>query len=176
MYKFERFGVMIDMSRNAVMSMDGLRKYMQLLAKMGYNTLLLYTEDTYEIDGEPFFGYMRGRYTKDELKELDDYAFSLGIELIPCIQTLAHLNATIRWGQFPTDIDDILLVDNERCIQLIDRMLATCSECFRTRRIHVGMDEAHNLGRGRYLNEHGYQTVDVIMKRHLDTVTTLAAK
>lgn len=176
MFKFERLGVMIDMSRNAVMSVDALKKFLALLAKMGYNTALLYTEDTYEIDGEPFFGYMRGRYTKDELKALDDYAYSLGIELIPCIQTLAHLNATIRWGQFPTDIEDILLVGDERCYQLIDRMFATCSECFRSRRIHVGMDEAHQLGRGRYLNQNGYQTVDVIMKRHLEAVTELADK
>lgn len=23
-------------------------------------------EDTYEIEGQPYFGYMRGRYTKDQ--------------------------------------------------------------------------------------------------------------
>lgn len=176
MYKFKSFGVMVDMSRNAVMSVDGLKKFMPLLAKMGYNTLLLYTEDTYEVDGEPFFGYMRGRYTKDELKALDDYAYSLGIELIPCIQTLAHLNATIRWGQFPTDAEDILLVGDERCYALIDHMLASCAECFRSRRIHVGMDEAHQLGRGRYLTENGYETVDKIMKKHLGRVVEIASK
>ena len=35
MYKFKSFGVMVDMSRNAVMSVDGLKKFMPLLAKMG---------------------------------------------------------------------------------------------------------------------------------------------
>lgn len=44
----------------------------------------LYTEDTYKIDGEPFFGYLRGGYTQEHLKEIDDYAFNLGIEVIPC--------------------------------------------------------------------------------------------
>jgi len=61
-FKFDTFGVMIDMSRNAVMSMEGLKSFLLLLKKMGYNCVLLYTEDTYEVDGEPFFGYMRGRY------------------------------------------------------------------------------------------------------------------
>ncbi len=38
-----------------------------------------YTEDTYEVDGEPFFGYMRGRYTKAEMKEIDAFAEELGV-------------------------------------------------------------------------------------------------
>lgn len=59
---------------------------------------MLYTEDTYEVNDEPYFGYVRGRYTKEEMKELDAFAGSLGISLIPCIQTLAHLKATFRWG------------------------------------------------------------------------------
>lgn len=80
--EFDSLGVMIDMSRNAVMSLVGLGRLMQLLAKMGYNTLFLYTEDTYEVDGEPYFGYMRGRYSKDELRAIDDLGYSLGIEVI----------------------------------------------------------------------------------------------
>ena len=132
---FETFGVMIDMSRNAVMSIDGLRRFLPLLKKMGYNCVMLYTEDTYEVDGEPYFGYMRGRYTKAEMKEIDAYADSLGITVIPCMQTLAHLNAIFRWGEFPRDCDDILLTDNDRTYEFIDHMFATLSECFKSRKI-----------------------------------------
>ena len=67
-HRFDTLGVMIDMSRNAVMSISGLKRFLPLLKKMGYNCVMLYTEDTYEIDGEPYFGYMRGRYSKDEMK------------------------------------------------------------------------------------------------------------
>ena len=28
---------------------------------------MLYTEDTYELNDNPLFGYMRGRYSKDKL-------------------------------------------------------------------------------------------------------------
>ncbi|MBP3369763.1 MAG: beta-N-acetylhexosaminidase [Clostridia bacterium] len=175
-FKFKNLGVMIDMSRNAVMSVDGLKRYLPILKKMGYNCVMLYTEDTYEVDGEPYFGYMRGRYTKDEMKELDAFASSIGVTIIPCIQTLAHVNATIRWGKFPVDCDDIMLVDDERTYELIDHMFATLSECFASRKIHIGMDEAHMLGRGRHLDIHGYETVDVIMKRHLARVCEIAEK
>ena len=176
MKKFNTLGVMIDMSRNAVMSMDSLKRFLVLLKKMGYNCVMLYTEDTYEVDGEPYFGYMRGRYTKAEMKEIDAYAAGLGITMIPCIQTLAHLNAIFRWNQFPKDCDDILLTDDERTYELIDHMFATLSECFASRKIHVGMDEAHMLGRGKHLDKHGYETVNAIMKRHLERICKIAEK
>ena len=83
MSTFERFGVMIDVSRNAVMKVPQLKKYVYYLSAMGYNCLELYAEDTYKIEGEPYFGYFRGGYTAEEIKELDAYAKSKGIELIP---------------------------------------------------------------------------------------------
>ena len=81
--KHNHLGVMIDVSRNSVMTVDALKRFIPLLKKMGYNTLMLYTEDTFEIEDEPYFGYMRGRYTKEELSEIDVFAASLGIEVIP---------------------------------------------------------------------------------------------
>lgn len=176
MKKFKTFGVMIDVSRNAVMSMDGLKRFFPLLRKMGYNCVMLYTEDTYEVDGEPYFGYMRGRYTKEEMKELDAFAYSLGMTVIPCIQTLAHLNGFLRWGKVNRDCNDILLTDDERTYELIDHMFATLSECFASRKIHIGMDEAHMLGRGAHFDIHGYETVNEIMKRHLARICEIAKK
>ena len=66
----------------------------------------------------------------EELKEIDRYAASVGIELIPCIQTLAHLNSIFRWGEYKKiqDIDDILLMEDERTETLIENMFATLSE------------------------------------------------
>ena len=81
--KKKTLGVMLDVSRNAVMNMDNLKEFLKVLKKMGYNCMFLYAEDTYEVDGEPYFGYMRGKYSKAELKEMDEYASSLGIEIIP---------------------------------------------------------------------------------------------
>ena len=83
--EFKRFGVMLDCSRNAVMKVCEIKRMIDYLVKMGYNALELYTEDTYEVKGEPYFGYLRGRYTCDELKEIDAYALEKGVELIPCI-------------------------------------------------------------------------------------------
>ena len=178
MKHFDTFGVMIDCSRNAVPSVAGLKRFFDVISKMGYNCAMLYTEDTYEVKGEPRFGYKRGRYSVEELKEIDRYAASVGIELIPCIQTLAHLNAIFRWGEYKKiqDIDDILLMENERTETLIENMFATLSEAISSRKIHIGMDEAHNVGRGKYLDKHGLCDRYEILLRHLNRVCEIARK
>ena len=55
---------MVDCSRNAVCSVPYLKKLLIWMAFMGYDRLMLYTEDTYEIEGQPFFGFLRGRLAR----------------------------------------------------------------------------------------------------------------
>ena len=64
---------MLDCSRNGVMKPSQVKHYVDLLVKMGYNTLMLYTEDTYEIESQPYFGHLRGRFTKEELSQHMEY-------------------------------------------------------------------------------------------------------
>ncbi len=172
-------GIMLDCSRNAVKTVAHLKEIIRHLALMGYNQLQLYTEDTYEVENEPYFGYGRGRYTIAEMKEIDDYAFSFGIEVVPCIQTLAHLNCIFNWPAYNCvkDIDDILLIDEERTYILINNMFYTLSKTFRTRKIHIGMDEAHMVGRGAYADIFGHvENKSELILKHLNKVIEIADK
>ena len=171
--------VMIDCSRNAVMNVKSVKKFAETIKSLGFDSLMLYTEDTFEVDNEPYFGYMRGRYSKNEIKELDAFCNRIGIELIPCIQTLAHLNAIFKWWDeyMPiNDCDDILLCGEERTYTLIDNIFKTLSECYSTRKVHIGMDEAYRVGLGRYLGKHGYEKRFDIINRHLHKVCEIAEK
>ncbi len=171
-------GVMLDCSRNSVMRPDKVKEFAKHISAMGYNMLQLYTEDTYEIDGEGFFGCTRGKYTADEIKDIDEYCKSIGIELTPCIQVLAHLNGLKRWDCYKEifDCNDILLVDDDRTYQLIEKMVKTSAENFSSRQINIGMDEAHMVGLGKYLDEHGYENRFEILERHLTKVLNICAK
>lgn len=172
-------GLMVDCSRNAVMNPTALKRFVKVISALGYDTLMLYTEDTYEVDGEPYFGHQRGRFSKAELKEADAFCRENGIELIPCIQTLAHLNAMFKWvnryGAI-NDTADILLADDDRTYELIDKIFATLSECFTTRKIHIGMDEAYMVGLGKYRDKHGDNDRFEIINRHLHKVCDMADK
>lgn len=176
--KNNRFCAMLDMSRNGVMLPHKVEEYIDILSKMGYNSLMLYTEDTYEVENEPYFGYLRGRYTLNEVQRLDAYARSKGIELIPCIQTLAHLNGIFRWKKYGkiNDIRDILLVEDEDTYKLIDNMFLTLSKTYTTRTVVIGMDEAHLIGRGKYLDKNGSKSAYDLMLSHLNRVSEIALK
>lgn len=169
---FDTSGAMFDCSRNAVMTVDTVKYFLRQMAVMGLNTLLLYTEDTYEVEGEPYFGYLRGRYSLAQLRELDDYADSLGVELIPCIQTLAHLEQFLKWGSSERyrDTAEVILVGQEETYELLARMIRSVSSAVRSRKIHIGMDEAHTLGLGRYLDQYGYHTRFELMQAHVRRV------
>ncbi len=174
---FNTLGAMVDCSRNAVMNLEELKRFIQLLAKMGYNQLQLYMEDTYEVEHEELFGFLRGKYFIKELQELDAFAAANGVELVPCVQTLAHLNCIFRWPRYSKmcDRDDILLVGDPNVYEFIDHMFASLRKSFKTNKIHIGMDEAHNLGKGRYRDEHGEREKCDILLEHLEKVSEIAA-
>ena len=169
---------MLDCSRNAVMKPEKVKEFAKMISEMGYNMLQLYTEDTYEITDEPFFGYMRGRYNKEELKDIDDYCASIGIELVPCIQTLAHLGQLWQWDAYMPmfDCPGVLMAGEEKTYELIEKMFQTLSECFSSRRVNIGMDEAYFLGRGKYQDKHGYRNHVEILSEHLSRVKEIADK
>lgn len=171
-------GVMIDCSRNAVMKPESTKRFADIIRKMGYDTLMLYTEDTYEVDGHPLFGCMRGRYTKKELREIDAYCSEIGIELVPCIQTLAHLNCMFKWSEYAevNDCDDILLAEDEKTYKLIESMISSVSQSFSSKKIHIGMDEAYRVGMGKYKDIHGECDRFEVINRHLHKVCEIAEK
>ncbi len=175
---FEKNGFYIDASRNTVMKPAVIKRIMHKIALMGMNTLWLYMEDVYEIENEPYFGHMRGRYTKAELKDLDAYALSLGIELVPAIQCLGHMERFLcgESGAKYRDQGAVLLVGEDATYDLISRMLATVTECFTTRRLIIGFDEAGGLGMGAYFKKHGYREAIDVYCEHLNRVVGMTRK
>ena len=175
---FTMLGIMLDCSRDAVMTVDHLKEYMDHLAILGYNMVMLYTEDTYRVEGEPMFGFMRGPYTQAEIREVDAYAAALGIELIPCIEALGHMDQIFKWGKYADirDRDGILLADEEKTYALIEKMVAFWAGAVRSRRIHLGMDEAHGLGTGEHEKRFGKQSAFDIINRHLKRCCAICEK
>ena len=173
---FEKNGLMIDLSRNAVAHIAMLKQFIREMAFMGHSWFMLYMEDVYEVDGAPYFGALRGRYSIKDLQEVDRYAQLFGIQLVPCVQTLAHLDQYFMWESVEykyKDIDNIFNVGNAEVKAMLTRMIGSLRKAFSTDIIHIGMDEAHNLGRGRYLDENGLKSRFQIMHEHLAFMKTL---
>lgn len=174
--RFETTGVML--STGGTMTVRAIKRFLDYMAVMGYNMLMIYTEDTYKMEGRPFFGYMKGAYSYDEFRECDDYADGYGIEMIPCIQTYGHMGQYLKWPEAEAvkDTATVLLADEEETYKFIEDMIRTASAPFRSKRIHIGMDEAWDMGRGVYLTKYGTYNPFETFIRHLNRVIEITDK
>ena len=141
---FEKMNVLISCEGNAVPTVYALKRMADYLSVLGYTGMYLNMETMYRIEDEPYFGYMRGQYTKEEIHELDEYCKGKGIELMAGIQTLGHYYFLGKYGTYSDYMDnmEVLLIDDERTYTLIEKMFKTISEYFSSRYINIGMDEA----------------------------------
>lgn len=178
---FKTSGAMPDLSTFAALSVDGLCKFMDYMAVMGLNMFLLYIEDIYELPSRKYFGHMRGKYTQDELRAIDDYGFDYGIEVIPCMQTLGHLEKYLHWGE-AADVREAaggreLSVDKPETYKFIEEMLVACTKPLRSKRIHIGLDEVWGLGRGpESLKKFGVRDQEELFLNHLNKVVKITDK
>ncbi len=176
---FKTCGAMLDVSLGATApTVNTWKLYMSYMARMGMNMLMIYSEDMYVLRDYPYFGYMRGAYTEEELTEIVEFGEKLGIELVPCIQTLGHLGKVQRWKANATmfDTPSVLLIDDEKTYDLIEHMIATVRRVFKTHRIHIGMDEAHGVCLGQYYQIHGPTDRYETLLRHLRRVVDICKK
>eukprot|EP00834_Sanchytrium_tribonematis_P000305 NODE_6_length_70510_cov_1.054395.p10 type:complete len:532 gc:universal NODE_6_length_70510_cov_1.054395:36634-38229(+) len=163
-------GIMIDCSRGAVPLLETVHAVVRLLALLGYNQLFLYTEDTYAADAK-LFGYLRGRYTREEISNIDNYCALFSIELIPCIQLLGHLGNLLQFPNYENvkDTSEVLLVGESQTYELINKMIDFW-QVVRSKRMHIGLDETYGLGSGGYKKKFGEAPMKTIFLSHLQKV------
>ena len=176
---FDEFGTMLECS-SGVDSVQGVKEFIRQSALMGYTYLGLYTETTYEIKNEPYFGYKIGKYSIKELQEIVSYGEKFFIEIIPYIQTLGHMASLFQWGEYAhlKDINDTLLVEYDKTYELIEKMLISLRKVYKTNRINLGMDEAYFMGFGRYnwfIND-SLPNREMLFVEHVKKVVSLAEK
>ena len=88
---FERRGLMLDISRNRVPTMDWLKTLIDALALLRYNELQLYTEHTFAYQTHGTVWKQASPMTAAEIREIDAYCSARGIELVPIQNSFAHL-------------------------------------------------------------------------------------
>jgi hypothetical protein len=70
-------------------------------------------------------------------------SFCRDIEVMPCIQTLGHLGQILQWPQYAhlRDNFEVLLAEYEPTYELLEKLISAATAPFRSKRIHLGMDE-----------------------------------
>jgi hypothetical protein len=91
-------GVMLDISRCKVPTMDTLLHLVDKFAELRYNHLQLYMEHTFAYSKHEAVWRGCSPMTPAEILELDSYCRERYIELVPCQNSFAHME---RWLKHP---------------------------------------------------------------------------
>lgn len=171
-------GIMFEMCGDSTMRVESAKEYIDYMAAMGLNMLMLYTEDTYYVERYPEMGYLRGRYTPEEFREIDAYASQMGVELIGCVELFGHMSQFLKWKKYDEIAEnaDILLPGEPKTYEFIEECIKTISENISSRRIHIGLDETFGLCEGKYKAIHGVSDPLEVYTEHIIKVYDICKK
>lgn len=161
---FPQRGVMLDISRDKVPTMETLRALIDLLASWKINQLQLYTEHSFAYPGHEQVWRDASPITPEEVRELDSLCHERFIDLVPNQNSFGHFH---RWlvhppyqtlAECPDGIEhpfsDVrepygLCAVDPGSIELLADLYAKLLPNFRSGRFNVGLDETFDLGLGR---------------------------
>ena len=162
-----RRGVMLDVSRNRVYSLETLKWVADLLAALGYDRLELYFENVFAYPGHEAVWRDIDPYTPEMLLELGDYCAARGIMLVPNQNTLGHFERWFRlpeyrrfaelpqggartpWGSIQKIPTGLCPTDPE-AVAFAEGLLEALLPCFpHADTVNLGGDEVFDLGQGR---------------------------
>ena len=148
-----RRGFLLDISRGKVPRPEAVRSLVEILARLRYNELFLYTEHTFQFERHPEIGAGSGGYSAAEIRELDAFARGCGVELVPCLQTFGHFRRILEKAPYRrlAESDRLWSVSPAASgtYPLLRDMLEEYLPNFGSGWAHLNCDEPVDLGQGR---------------------------
>jgi hypothetical protein len=175
-------GVSDDISRGQAPKIENLKKFIKNLSHFKINQYyLVYMQDIFKFKNYPSIGKDRGAYSREEIKELIDFAKRCFVEIIPIFQTIGHWDNILhdpdywKYGEFPGS--NSLNIANEEIYEILDKMIGELREVFISDFFHIGADESLDVGKvasKQYIEEIGlenaylnhYKKVYNIVRKH----------
>lgn len=152
-------GVMLDVSRDKVPTLETLYALVDRLAALKVNQLQLYMEHTFAYTGHEEVWRDASPFTGSEIAALDAFCSDRHVELVPNQNCLGHFERWLRHDAYrplaiapdgferfgrrfpPTTIEPT----NPRSLDLARDLLGQLVDHFSSRRVHVGLDEPWEL-------------------------------
>lgn len=157
-------GVMLDISRDKVPTMETLYHLIDFLAEWKINQFQLYTEHTFAYLGHPIVWKDASPMTGEEILALDAYCKSKFVELVPNQNSFGHMAKWLEhdeyrqmaespyggetiWGHrsYPFSLSPM----EEKCIPFVDSLYEELLPHFSSTLLNVGCDETIDLGFGK---------------------------
>jgi hexosaminidase len=162
--RFRNRGLMLDISRNRVPTMDCLHHLVEALAALHYNQLQLYTEHTFAYQDHATVWRDAAPMTAAEIQKLDAHCAARSIELVPNQNSFGHMERWLRHPEYknlaecPDGFEHPLagwrksgstLYPDATSARFVEQLYAELLPNFQSGQLHVGGDEPWELGKGR---------------------------
>jgi hexosaminidase len=146
-------GLMLDVTRGKVPTLETLFGLVDGLAAYKYNQLQLYIEHTFRFPSHPAIGAGAGSYTADDMLALDTYCRERHIAFVPNLQSFGHQRATLGLPEY-AHLDEVgwqwtLTPAQEGTYALLADLYADFLPNFASEWFNVDCDETWDLGTGQ---------------------------
>ncbi|MGE3109657.1 MAG: family 20 glycosylhydrolase [Phycisphaerales bacterium] len=161
---FRHRGVMLDVSRDKVPTMDSLRGFFDSFAALKLNHAQLYTEHTFAYAAHDEVWLDSSPVLPAQARDLAAYARNIGIALTPNQNCFGHLHKWLKLHRYahlaetqgdwtfmhwPRSGPFSLYPAEPGSIALIQDLLTQLLPCFDAPCVNVGCDETFDIGQGR---------------------------
>ncbi|WP_299556392.1 family 20 glycosylhydrolase [Seonamhaeicola sp.] len=149
---FPNRGIMTDVARDKVPTMESLYELVDMMASWKLNQLQLYTEHTFAYRNHKTVWQDASPMTAQQILELDEYCRKRYIELVPNQNSFGHME---RWLKHPeykhlaeVSGGGTICPVEPRSIKLLEEMYDELLPHFSSKQVNVGCDETQ-IGNGK---------------------------
>ena len=187
---FRHRGLLLDISRNRVPTLESLFQLVDRMAALKLNQLQLYTEHTFAYLGHEVVWRNASPLTAEEVRALDARCRRHFIELVPNQNSFGHLHRWLkhepyrRLAEVPEGLPHPFGDDPEPfslcpidpgSIELVRDLYDQLLPQFTSRQLNVGCDETFDLGKGRSAEACRERGTGRVYLEYLCRLHTLAA-
>jgi hexosaminidase len=162
-------GVMLDISRDRVPTMETLKRLIDLWGELKINQIQLYTEHTFAYPAHRIVWQDASPITPEEADQLDRFCAERAIELVPCQNSFGHMERWLKhepysslaeltgsfvdpWGGVRHESTTLNPLD-PGSLELLRGLYDELLPHFTSSMVNVGADEPLELGQGRSREE-----------------------
>jgi hypothetical protein len=162
---FARRGVMLDISRDKVPTLETTLALVELLASLKINELQLYMEHTFAYAGHEAVWENASPFTGAEIEALDRFCRERHIELVPNQNSFGHMQRWLAFEPYRSDLAEApngfehawnptrepygLCPTTPASLNFLNGLYDQLLPHFTSRTFNVGLDETFDLGLGR---------------------------
>jgi hypothetical protein len=173
-------GVMLDVSRGRVPTLDTIFEIIELLGTLKANVFQLYVEHTFSFRGHPEIAQAAGALTHEDILRIDERARKHHVQLQPNLQSFGHMERILGLAPYKklaeSDRQWTIAPGQKETYRFLDELYAEYLPCFSASLFNADCDETHDLGTGKSSARAAKVGVGRVYLDHIVRLRSLAKK